>query len=50
MHVAAAQEGNPIQDLFLEPFERKINDGSDVKSNELRDDQSTDNDKAERTP
>src|SRR5256885_12753679 len=40
MHVAAAQEGNTIEDLFLEPLEREIDHRGDVKRDQLRDDQS----------
>src|SRR6476469_6972221 len=48
MHVAAAQERNAVEDVFLDPFEGEINYGRNIESNQLRDDQAADDDKAER--
>jgi hypothetical protein len=33
VHVAAAKERHPVEDGFLEPFERKVNHRRDVKRN-----------------
>ena len=48
MHVAAAQERNAIQHIFLDPFQGQIDYGRDVKSDELRNNESADNDKTQR--
>ena len=47
VHVAAAEERNAIEDVFLDPFQRQINNWRDIESNELRDDESANDNQSE---
>ena len=37
VHVTAPEERNAVEDVFLNPFQREINNRRDVESDELRD-------------
>src|SRR3982751_5690216 len=50
MHVTAAEERHPIEDVFLERFEREINHRCDVEGDQLRDNEAANDDQAERAP
>ena len=47
MHVAAA-EWDFIENAFLEPFQRQVNNRRDIKRDQLRDDEAADDDQTER--
>ena len=49
MHVAAAEERNAVEHVFLEPFQPEINHRRDVERDQLRNDQPADDDQAKRT-
>ena len=48
VRVCAAQERDPVEHAFLEPFQREINHGRDVERDQLRNDQAADDDEPER--
>ena len=48
MRVAAAKKGDAVEYILLEPFQREINHGSDVESNELGNDETAYYDQAKR--
>src|SRR5438067_1945263 len=45
--MSAAQEGNVIEDVFLEPLQPKIDDWRDVECEQLGNDQAADDDQTE---
>src|SRR5436309_12945870 len=46
--MGAAQKRNSIEDMLLEPFQPQVNDRRNKERDHLRNDQSSDNDKAKR--